>query len=47
MKYIVNNITKMTIQVDLPNISQIAQGFDKMEGFSDIYKKINAEDTSA
>jgi hypothetical protein len=30
LKFIINNITKMTIQVNLPDMSQMVQWFDKM-----------------
>lgn len=47
LKFIINNITKMTIQVNLPDMSQMVQGFDKLGNLGEIYKQINAEDTAA
>lgn len=44
IKYIQNNLTKMTIQVDLPDVTTIVQGFDKIDNLSDTYNAINKQD---
>ena len=47
IKYIQNNLTKMTIQVDLPDLTTIVEGFDKIDNLSDTYKAINKQDEAA
>jgi len=44
IQYIQNNLTKMTIQLDLPDPTSLTQGFDKIGNLSETYKDINAQD---
>ncbi|MEI7562323.1 MAG: hypothetical protein WCJ39_00985 [bacterium] len=44
IQYVMNNLTKMTIQVDLPDITQLTQGFGDMPGFSQSYTQITKAD---
>jgi hypothetical protein len=37
----------MTIQVDLPDVTTIVQGFDKIGNLSQTYQEINAKDEAA
>ena len=47
IQYIQNNLTKMTIQIDLPDVSTVFQWFDKIGNLEKTYQDINAADTSA
>ncbi|MCX6825442.1 MAG: VCBS repeat-containing protein [candidate division SR1 bacterium] len=47
IQYIQNNLTKMTIQVDLPDLSTVFQGFDKIGNLSETYNAINEQDQAA
>lgn len=47
LKFIINNLTKMTIQVNLPDMSQMAQWFDTIGNLWDTIKKLNAQDDAA
>lgn len=44
IKYVQNNLTKMTIQLDLPDMSTIFQGFDKIGNLEETYKSLNQQD---
>jgi len=44
IQYIMNNLTKMTIDIRLPEVSQIFQWFDKIWSFSQIYNQRNQQD---
>lgn len=50
ISYIQNNLTKMTIQIDLPDITTVTQGFGSIGNFKEIYKiykSLNKQDTNA
>ncbi len=47
IQYIQNNLTKMTIQVDLPDLSTVFEWFDKIGNLSETYKAITAAEKSA
>jgi len=47
IQYIQNNLTKMTIQLDLPDITTVFEGFDKIGNLKATYKEINNEDSQA
>lgn len=44
IQYIQNNLTKMTIQIDLPDVTTLTQGFDKIGNLSATYEEINNQD---
>ncbi len=46
IQYIQNNLTKMTIQLDLPDLSTVFQWFDKIWNLSETYKTINQQDSN-
>lgn len=46
IQYIQNNLTKMTIQLDLPDLSTIFQGFDKIGNLEATYKELQKQDTA-
>lgn len=47
VQYIQNNLTKMTIQLDLPDATTILQWFDKIGNLQETYKAINEADNAA
>ncbi len=47
IQYIQNNLTKMTIQLDLPDLSTVFQGFDKIGNLVETYENINTQDEQA
>lgn len=47
IQYIQNNLTKMTIQLDLPDISTVFEWFDKIGNIQETYKAINIANESA
>ena len=47
IQYIQNNLTKMTIQVDLPDLTTFVQGFDKIGNLEKTYQELNANDKAA
>jgi len=44
IQYIENNLTKMTIQLDLPNITTLFQGFDKIGNLQKTYESLQKQD---
>lgn len=47
ISYIQNNLTKMTIQLDLPDVTTVFQWFSKIGNLEETYKAINEADKSA
>lgn len=47
IQYIQNNLTKMTIQLDLPDVTTILQWFDKIGNLQETYKAINQQSEAA
>lgn len=47
VQYIQNNLTKMTIQLDLPDVSTVFQWFDKIGNLAETYKAINQQSEAA
>ena len=45
--YIKNNLTQMTIQVDLPDVSTVFQWFDKIGNVFETYAELNEQDIQA
>lgn len=43
ISYIKNNLTRMTIQVDFPDMTNIFQGLDKIGNLEEIYKSLNEQ----
>lgn len=37
----------MTVEVNLPDLTQITEGFDNIQNFNDIRKQLNQEDEDA
>ena len=44
IQYIQNNLTKMTIQLDLPDLTSLTQGFDKIGNLSETYNNITTQE---
>lgn len=44
LRYIINNLTKMSVEVRLPDMTQMMQGFDELDSLWETYRQLNTED---